>query len=225
MRSFFGVVALGAVSAGCAVGQKIDYADVTPGLVAHASIALGLAVQDRRPEVLSGEKSGVYVGALRAGFGNRWDLETQSGRPLADDMAGVIGRALAARGYQVTAAAAPTPDVPGAIVARAGRVGAARVLEVQIGAWNSDTYMGTKLTYDVTARVLEVPSGRLLGVARVAAARDLGASFWDPGSHAKQAIPPAYAGAIQALLDAAPIVAALGDAPPPPPPAPAPGRS
>jgi hypothetical protein len=142
---------------------------------------------------------------------------TTSERPLADDVASVIGRALATHGYRVSPAPATSTSSPNQIAAMAARMGATRVLAVTLVVWKSDTYMGTKLEYDVTARVLGVPDARVLGESRVAASADLGSAFWDPTSLAKRAVPEAYERTLEALLNAPAIVRALSETRTPPP--------
>jgi hypothetical protein len=212
--SLVGVVA--ALCGGCAVGQTITYDDATPGLMARAPLALGLVVQDQRPEIASGTELPPFVGVFRGGYGNKFDVVTTSGRPLGDDFTNVIGHGLAARGFRVTNLPVVPMAPPAQIVAVAARSGAARVLVVQLGDWKSDTYMGTKLVYDVTARVFDVATSRMLGEARVARSRDLGASFWDPVGRAKKVVPAAYSAVLEQLLNAASIVNALGETPAPP---------
>jgi hypothetical protein len=216
MRNITLVGAIAALCGGCAVGQTITYDDATPGLVARAPLALGLVVQDQRSEVVHGEEVPPFVGFFRGGYGNRFDVLTTSGRPLGDDFMHVIGRGLAARGFRVTNLAVAPMAPPAQIVATASRSGTARVLVVQLGDWKSDTYMGTKLEYDVTARVFDVATAQMLGEARVAQSQNLGASFWDAPGHAKKVIPPAYSAVLEHLLNADAIVKALSETPSPP---------
>jgi hypothetical protein len=216
MRLLPSLTVLAALSGGCVVGQKIAYQDGTPHFLARAPIVLALDVQDRRDEVSRGEKKPTYVGVFRGGFGNPFDVSTASGAPLAVDFRSVIGRGLAARGYRVTSAPVATPAASADALASLAKTGAPRALLVQLVVWNSDTYNGTTLTYDVRARVLELPSGRQLATARLARERDLGASFFDPGGNAKEAVPRACRAILEELLNAAAMVEALGPAPPPP---------
>src|SRR5262249_26243787 len=152
-----GVAVLAALSSGCAVGQTINYRDVAPMLRAQAPIPLAIAVQDRRPEVVSGAKPKTFVGLCRGGFGKPFDVKTSSDKPLADDFMSVIWRSFRARGYRLSGVPVGAEVLPEQIAAMAAKTGATRLLSVQIAAWKSDTYSGTKLTYDLVARVLEVP--------------------------------------------------------------------
>jgi len=216
MRTLGLVGVVAALCGGCAVGQTITYDGAAPGLVARAPLALGLVVQDQRPELASGMELPPFVGFFRGGYGNKFDVLTTSGRPLGDDFMHVIGRGLAARGFRVTNLPVVPMAPPAQIVAAAAQSGTARVLVVQLGDWKSDTYIGTKLVYDVTARAFDVATARMLGEARVARSRDLGASFWDPVGRAKDVVPAAYSAVLEQLLNAASIVNALSETPAPP---------
>jgi hypothetical protein len=217
MRFALPIVVLTALSGGCAVGQKIAYHDLTPALVARAPIPLTVVVQDERPEVSTLKKDPQFVGLMRGGWGNAFDVETASGKPLADDITSSISRGLALRGFNVSGASVLPMSSPAQIVATLAPTGASRVLVIQLSRWKSDTYMGTKLEVDVTARVLEVPSARELGVSRVAGARNLGSSFWDPPGHAESVVPGACRETIEQLLNSPTIVAALSVTAVPPP--------
>jgi hypothetical protein len=149
---------------GCvAVGQTVDYRSVTPQLRARGPALVALSVQDQRTEVLAGKKTVAFVGFFRGGWGNLWQAATTSGRPLAEDFASTIWRALAAAGHPVTSAPTAPGQRPSEIAAACAKAGATRLLLVQLVTWKSDTYVSTALIYDVGAWVLEVPQGRVLG--------------------------------------------------------------
>ena len=215
MRWVSVVVALTALSGGCAVGQKISYQDATPALLARAQLPLAVAVQDQRPEITGLKRGPQFVGLMRGGYGNTFDVETASGNPLADDVAFTISRGLAARGFSVRSTPVAPTDAPARIVATLAPTGVSRVLVIQLSRWKSDTYMSTQLLADVTARVLEVPAARELGASRVAGPRNLGSSFWDPPGHAKSVLPRALRETLEQLLNAPAIVNALSVPPAP----------
>ena len=47
---------------------------------------IGLLVVDRRPYVLDGHKSPISLVCNEAGYGNPFDVTTQSGKPLSVEM-------------------------------------------------------------------------------------------------------------------------------------------
>jgi hypothetical protein len=71
-----GVALLG----GCAFGRTYSYSDVPIAMQAISSSgSVTVAVVDDRPYVLSGGKPDRFVGLMRGGFGNPFDVNTQSG--------------------------------------------------------------------------------------------------------------------------------------------------
>src|SRR4051812_18081252 len=97
------VLAVAAALGGCAVGQTYKYSDAPMSLEGVSSAgAVAIAVQDARPYVISGNKAPTFVGLQRGGFGNPFDVNTQSGGPLANEIRDAIARALKARGVSVT---------------------------------------------------------------------------------------------------------------------------
>lgn len=135
----------------------------------HFSLAgtrsVAVAAQEARPYVLTKEKTPDFVGLSRGGFGNPFDVTTESGRPLAEDFAAAVSSSLSRRGFKATAvnvaASTALPDVR----ALASQAGAERVALVSIHEWKSDTITGRD---------------------------NLGGSAMNPPGHAKGAVPEAY---------------------------------
>lgn len=191
-----------AVLGGCAVGQRYGYDQATIPLAnVRAGGAVGLGVQDARPYVVSGNKSASFVGLMRGGFGNPFDVNTQSGRPLAVDMRDVIERAMKARGLRVTAVdIAPAQD-GGAARRTLLASGGARSVLVTLTEWKSDTMLRTELIYDVTLAVFddkgaELARNRLQGIDPIG-----------PSPHSS--VPEAFGRKFEALFNDDRILAAL----------------
>src|ERR1043165_6626851 len=81
---------------GCAVGVRHQYDSATPQINAASGGKATVAAQDRRAYVLNGDKQENFAGLSRGGFGNPFDVRTESNQPLADDFGRTIQRALAA---------------------------------------------------------------------------------------------------------------------------------
>src|SRR5512147_336665 len=86
---------------GCAVGNKYNFADTRADLQVSGSRQVNVAVAtlDKREVVVSGECAPTYVGMQRAGFGNPWRVNTQSGQPLADDITKAVSESLTQKGF------------------------------------------------------------------------------------------------------------------------------
>ena len=194
------IMAAATLAAGCAVGNQHAYHDATADVAPSGgarSVAVG--AQDLRPYVISGGKAGNFVGLSRGGFGNPFDVTTESGNALAQDFAASIARSLEAKGFKATAvrvAGTTAPDVN----EMAAKSGQERLALVTINEWKSDTYMSTTLQYDVTLRVFDA-SGQQLAQNRISGKDDLGSSAINPPGHAKEAVPVAYRRNLEQLFN------------------------
>lgn len=179
---------------GCAVGNKHGYTigpDFSTQLSPQGARSVAIAAQDARPYVLNKEKTPDFVGLSRGGFGNPFDVTTESGRALAEDFAAAISASLARRGFKSTtvnvAASTAQPDVR----ALAAQAGAERLALLAIHEWKSDTFQNTALLYELVLRVFDA-SGNELAMNRIAGRDNLGGSLMNPPAHARGAVPEAF---------------------------------
>lgn len=86
MQKFVLLAFIGVFLGGCAIGNthRYDLGDASFDLESKNTVAI--SVVDLRPYILSGDKLPNFVGLLRGGFGNPFDVTTDSDRPLAEDM-------------------------------------------------------------------------------------------------------------------------------------------
>lgn len=196
------------VLSGCAVGNTHQLVDTTPEFVAKEALTLGLAVQDRRPFVLDGDKDPDFVGVQRGGFGNPFDVRTSSKQPLASDFSAVAAQALKKNKLSVTVNTPAPKDNPDEVKQKLRATGADRLLYLAIKQWKSDTYTNTALLYDLTLSVLG-QDGAVLAEKSVTGDEDLGGSFMNPPAHAKTAVPKAFTRIFADLFNDPKIVAAL----------------
>jgi len=206
MRPLLIVLAAFAAS-GCAVGNKHGYT-MGPDLAVQGTRSVAVAAQDLRPYVVSGEKRPDFVGLQRGGFGNPFDVTTESGRPLADDFSTAIASSLSRRGFKSTAVSVALSPMAADARALASRSGAERLALVSIVEWKSDTYQNTALLYELVLRVLDA-NGNQLAANRVSGRDNLGGSAWNPPDHAKGAVPLAYRKKLEELLGAEAVVRSL----------------
>ena len=172
--------------------MRHQYDSATPQINAVSGGKATVAIQDRRAYVLNGDKQENFVGLSRGGYGNPFDVRTESNQPLADDFGRTIQRALAAKG--VTEPKLSESEAVKRLVSGEGKG-----ILVLLQEWKSDTYMGTKLFYDVTVKVFD-GSGNLLGQNRINGSEDLGSSVWNPPAHAREAVPEAFRRKIEQLF-------------------------
>ena len=100
-------------------------------------------VFDLRPDVLNKKVSPTYVGVMRALFGNPWSMNTESGQPLADDLATAIRNGLqyaSIRTILPDQISNQSPDIN---------------LILKIYDWECDTYKTTDFNYDLELQVTD----------------------------------------------------------------------
>lgn len=175
MRNLVFAICTAVLLGGCAVGNshRYDLGDAELNVDSEKSIAIG--VVDLRSYVISGEKAPNFSGLFRGGFGNPFDVTTDSGRPLAEDLGQSIVAALKRSG--VDAQAVPVAPKTTAEDARALILasGSDRCALLRIREWKSDTYFNTGLTYDLTLDVLS-SDGTLMASKELQGHDNLGAS-------------------------------------------------
>jgi len=202
-----GVLALFGLG-GCAVGNHQQYSGLVPDLKASGQHSVAVAVVDNRPYVVNGDKDPDFVGLQRGGFGNPFDVGTDSRQPLAADLAADIVAGLKQRG-RATEAIAVKPGTPAdEVLKAASATGKDRLLILDLRQWKSDTYTNTALIYNVEAKVCDA-TGHPLATVTKQGDDDLGGNLMDPPGHAKDAVPPATKAILESLLNAPEIAAAL----------------
>lgn len=150
-----------ALLGGCAFGKKVAYQNVKPDLEVKGTNSVAVATWDQRPYVVSGGKAPTFVGLSRGGYGNPFNVHTESGGALADDVSKSIAGALKERGFSATPVLVPATDSRRAVNEKIAEQKADRGLLITLKEWKSDTYVNTKLIYDVIVRVTDVAGEEL----------------------------------------------------------------
>lgn len=147
--------------AGCAVGNTYDLSQGAAP-VSQASQSLGIAVADMRSYVVSGDKAPTFIGLQRGGFGNPFNVNTSSGRPLAADVSTLLVNSYGSSGVDVKPLASATgPADPAALSAQAAGQGAQRLLLLEMREWKTDVFAQVTVTWDLTARVFDTSGQEL----------------------------------------------------------------
>lgn len=147
------LLAFALLSTACAVGNQYSYETTTMVLPVRGTTAVGLAVIDQRPYVLDGDKTPDFVGLQRGGFGNPFDVKTQSGNPLSVDMQDSLSKALESNGYEVTLlkpSSASEADIAQAV----RQEGKDRNVILLMKEWKTDAMMQFGISYDLVLRIL-----------------------------------------------------------------------
>jgi len=209
------LTALFSATAGCAFGQRQSFANVQVAVNHRGTTAIAVAAQDRRPYVVNGEKSATYVGTQRGGFGNPFDVTTQSDAPLVTEFAAVLKRSLSAMGYKVSTIGTQPSHTRQKLTAAMAQTKANRLVLLTVNEWATDTYNSTDLSYYLILEVLD-STGKVLARSAARGEDRLGTSLFDPQGAARKAAPEALKSKFGALLNDARVAAALKDTVPAP---------
>jgi hypothetical protein len=186
------------VISGCAVGNKHNYSDSSPNIKGTQGNKLDLGVQDQRVYVLSGDKPQTFVGLSRGGFGNPFNVETESGNPLSDDFSKAVSKSLSKKGVKVTEVNVPLRMDQAEVIKNLTQAGN-KAIFISIKEWKSDTYQNTSLNYDIQVQVID-KSGKVVAKKSIAGNENLGGDFINPPGHAKKVIPPAFQAKLEQLF-------------------------
>jgi len=192
---------------GCAVGVKHDYdqKDLNLGITTSASVAVGTL--DHRPYVVNGQRAQNFVGLSRGGFGNAFDVTTQSGKPLASDISSSIVASMKDKG--VDAKAVELKPALSLDEARAAlrAAGAQRSVVITLLEWKGDAMINVALTYDIDLRVFD-KDGKMLTSKLQQGRENLGsADPFTPGGTSQ--ILPRFRRMMEMLFQAPEVVKAL----------------
>jgi len=195
---------------GCAVGNKYNFSNTRVDLQISGSrqVSVAVATLDKREVVVTQECAPTYVGMQRAGFGNPWRVNTESGLPLADDITKTVSESLTEKGFstqpvQVTFAQTEKEAFQ-ALMEKKSK----RSVFILLKKWESDTYMNIGLEYDLRLKVVGADQS-ILAETATAEKKTIPGSFWDPPAAAKEQIPIAFKQVLEKLLNDPSVLAAL----------------
>ena len=149
-------IAFALVLTGCAGYMSYNYVEAPmslAGVSTSGSVAVG--VHDQRSYVVSGNKGPTFVGLMRGGYGNPFDVATTSGAPMANDLRDAIGKALRQRGANPVAVDVAHTDNASAARAKVLAPKARRAVLLTLREWKSDTMYRSELQYDTTLTVFD----------------------------------------------------------------------
>jgi hypothetical protein len=122
---------------GCVAGQSIALPYEAEKVESQQSISVAVDVEDRRPFILDGHKDPNYIGHYRAGFGNPWDVTTESKKALADILQEDLVQELDALGFS------------------SGAASASRSLLIEIQDFNFNAYVNGEFWYKLNVVVFD----------------------------------------------------------------------
>ena len=207
MNRLIQLILLGLLLQSCAFGQQVAYHKAGK-LNIHAAgrHTLTIGVQDQRPYVVSREKSEDFVGISRGGFGNPFDVLTDSGSPLAEDITMSLVKAFQNKGYTVTSVKL-SPGANRQDVLQAFRSAQSkRAVLVRLVEWKTDSMFTTALHYIVFLEIFD-ESGNLLAGNQVGG-KDKIEGYTFPSDLA-ELVPPIFASKMEQLFNHPKVKSAL----------------
>jgi hypothetical protein len=159
---------------GCAVGNQYDYRSANLPMSVEGKAKLGVSVEESRPYVVDGSKAADFVGLQRGGFGNPFNVTTESGKPLADDMKHTLVKSLSARGFNVVSLDVGNGDLK-SIAGAAEKNGLMRVAILDVKEWKSDAMMKLTMHHNLVLSIYD-ETGGLLAEARSARTSAIGSA-------------------------------------------------
>jgi hypothetical protein len=123
----------------------------------------------------------------RGGFANPFDVETESGQPLATDMGSDIVSAFRASGVEASQMVFAPSLKPTDARQQLVNSGADRSVLITL-EWKSDTYQRVFLNYDVRLNVFN-REGEMLATSQSSGEDNLGDGGLDPPSHSRRRCP------------------------------------
>ena len=163
-------VVLLCVLSGCAYGNRYDYSGVVADLDFSGDASIIVAVHDQREYVISGAKNPDFIGLQRQKFGTPglpYNVRTENGKPLADNIAQAISQSLSGVGLKVTPVILAYTDTPKMALSKLTPLGADRIVMVVIKEWKTDNMHNARLMYDLYLKVFG-PDKRVLATKTVA---------------------------------------------------------
>ncbi len=191
---------------GCAIGNThpYDLGDANFDLKTEKTVAV--TVLDHRPYIVAGDKQPNFVGLMRGGFGNPFDVTTSSDRPLAQDMTISIVDSMKKKDVNAVGVVVPHSTDEATARRKLLAADADRYVFLVLQEWKSDTYISTALLYNVSLEVLG-SSGAQLADTTLRGKDNLGAGLVP--ADARTAVETAVRLKLEAAFNDPEIVAAL----------------
>ena len=204
MKMFLALVVLLLVVEGCGGARlKHQYNQAQLDLTTRGGGQVAVTVADSRQYVLSADKPPTFTGRMRNNFGMTFNITTESGNTLAHDIATVVVRSLAAKGFS-SSEAVVLPGTPSANYIKEKHP--RRFLLITIFDWNSHSYKGffghetQELNYEIKADVFD-STGAVLATKDVTGTDNLPIQGGDFFAHSRSVMATAYKGVLEKLLN------------------------
>jgi hypothetical protein len=193
-----------------AVGKKVNYlqTDAKLAYAGHGSVVV--LTRDERPYVLDGHKTRDFVGLLRGGYGNPFDVLNETGHPLADDVSASIASSLKTAGFTASVDVPAAAETAEQAVARVAAQSPDHVVVVRLLNLKTDGYAHINWFVEANVSVYD-RSGALVGTIDSKLEKPIGKVSGKYVDFAAK-ITGAYREALEGWLNDAKLQAALAPA-------------
>jgi hypothetical protein len=123
---------------------------------------VSIGVHDQRPYVIDVNKAPTYTGTMRGGFGNPWDMSTQSDKPLSDDIAFAVSSGFKRLGSSADPVAISYKDDQQTALSKLKAKGTERIVLITLKEFRSDTYAKAGFFIDAILKIYD-REGKELG--------------------------------------------------------------
>jgi hypothetical protein len=201
------VVTLAVLCGGCSLWkQKYDHQELDLGV--SSALNLDVGVVDVRSYVLDEDKSPEFVGVARGSAGIPFNINTESGEPLAMDMSNDIIASLEAAGVKARRMNVTPTLGPVGIRQKLIASGADRAVLITLREWKSDSQYSVWLQYDVRLDVFN-REGQTLATSQRSGNVKLLDGWLNSGSSWRKAPPLAFKAIMEGLFHSPAVAAAL----------------
>jgi hypothetical protein len=188
--------------------RGIRYTATLHNLECTSNRSVAVAILDERPYVLNKEKDPSYVGIMRGGYGNPFNIWTESGAALADDMLTTVTDSLRTRGFTVMPLKSSTTDSPNSVMAKFSASGADRLILMEVKEWQSD-YLPRAFTAERSNLFINVEIAVFNRNQKSIEKSNLREELTLPSGWPENTVPDAYQRKIRQLIDGSRVCQAL----------------
>lgn len=135
--------------------------------IPFSGTGISVGCVDMRESVRAGKHKPEYVGIVRGGYGNPWNVNTKGGKPFGDEVARCLEASLTAAGFEVAGNAIAYPDTDREALQKLKSQKASHKMLLVIHDWSSDNIQSfgkqwTDVYYKLEIIVLDA-NGRQIG--------------------------------------------------------------
>jgi len=202
LSAIFGVLALvGCIGGNSAINRTENYAQAWPNIQFESKNTILVGTVDKRLYVTSRDKNENFVGLMRGGFGNPFDMYTESKQPLAVDITAAITAGLLNAGINANQVALGFANNKSEITGFINNDNFDKKLLIKINEWKSDTYSRSRFLFDLDVSVYD-EKGAMLASASTS-------NLDDKGEHSSVSTLDAGRNALTSILNKEQIKKAL----------------